>query len=359
MKVVIAMSGGVDSSVAAHELKKQGLEVIGMTMKTWPKQDCGAHGEKFCCSLESVQFAKSVAEDVGIPHHVIDLSLEFSNEIKSYFADEYSKGRTPSPCIPCNRLMKFGYLFDAARELGAEKIATGHFARIIEKDGAYLLAEGVDKKKDQSYFLSGLTRGMLSDILFPLGGYTKEEVRNIARRADLMPAERPSSQDICFGAVDEDYRSYLLRTKKGSFQEGDILDTSGNVVGRHKGISSYTVGQRHGIGVTLPGGPIYVTKIDPESNTIVVGSRDMVMKKKVKVSGFNWLSIDSLEGALECEAKLRYLGKKGKAKVVSYGEDEAVIEFTEEQFAPTPGQAAVFYDGEIVIGSAWIDEALD
>ena len=359
MRIVAAMSGGVDSSVAAYELQQAGHEVIGATIKTWPKEDCGQVGDKLCCSLDAVQMARSVAEDMGIPYYVIDLSEEFAREVKDYFMNEYARGRTPNPCVYCNSKIKFGYLIKKARELGAEKIATGHYARIIEKDGKHYLAEAENKTRDQSYFLYDIPKEELSFIEFPLGEYGKEEVRKIAMEQGFMSATRPASQDICFADSDGDYRKYIEKSNANAFSEGDILDVEGNVIGRHKGIAAYTIGQRHGIGVTLPGGPSYVLKIDPDNNSIVVGKREHAMNHKIRVAGFNWLSIEKLDKPMEFETRLRYNGKRSPAVVTPTGDDEAIVELKEMQFAATPGQAAVFYDGDIVVGGGWIEEVIE
>ena len=358
MRVVIAMSGGVDSAVAALELKRKGYEVIGITIKTWPKEDCGQSGDKLCCSLDAIQFARSAAEDIDIPHYVIDLSKEFEEEVRDYFVREYSCGRTPNPCIYCNSKIKFGYLFRKAKELGAQMISTGHYARIIEKDGTHVLAEAVDKHQDQSYFLYDIKREILPSVIFPLGEMSKKEVRALASENGFMAANREASQDICFASQNGDYRSYLAKNGVKAFEPGDILDSDGKVLGRHEGIASYTVGQRHGLGLGLHY-QVYVTKIDPENNTVTVGEREQAMHRKIRVEGFNWLAMDGLDAPREFDTRIRYNGKKARALVTPEGKDRAVVEFEEAQFAPTPGQAAVFYDGEIVAGGAWIEEVVE
>lgn len=358
MRIVVAMSGGVDSSVAALELKKKGHELIGATIKTWPKEECGAGWDKLCCSLEAVQYARSVAEGLEIPYYVFDLSKEFAEEVKNYFVEEYIRGRTPNPCIYCNSRIKFGYLLEKARALGAEKIATGHYARIIELDGRCYLAEAKDKWRDQSYFLYDISRETLPLIEFPLGAFTKEKVREIAAGQEFMTAHRRSSQDVCFATAEGSYREYLNGLGVYASLPGDVLDTSGKVIGKHKGITAYTVGQRRGIGIAMPE-PVYVLKIDPENNTITVGSRPDAMNRKIRVTGFNWLTGERFDDPKRLATKIRYNSKKAEAVLTPCGDDDAIVEFKEPQFAPTPGQAAVFYDGEIVAGGAWIAEVLE
>ncbi len=358
MRVVVAMSGGVDSSVAALELKKKGYDLIGITIKTWPKEECGTEGERLCCSLSAIQYARSVAEDLDIPYYVVDLSSEFAGSVKRYFAEEYSRGRTPNPCIYCNSKIKFGSLLDKARELGAERIATGHYAQIKQEGGRCFLTEARDKWRDQSYFLYDIPRETLPFIEFPLGEYAKEEVKEIAENQNFMSAWRRSSQDICFATAEGDYRKYLSNMGVDAFNSGDILDVRGNVVGRHKGIASYTIGQRRGLGLS-GSGPVYVLKIDPEKNTITVGEKSHAMNRKIRVAGFNWLAIDSLDGARAFGTRIRYNSKKEKAVITPQGHDEAMVEFDEPQFAPTPGQAAVFYEGETVAGGGWIEEVIE
>jgi len=357
-RTVVAMSGGVDSSVAALELKRQGHDLIGVTIKTWPKEECGSGGERLCCSLEAVQYARSVAEELEMPYYVVDLSKEFSETVKNYFSEEYMRGRTPNPCIYCNSRIKFGYLLDKARALGAEKLATGHYARVIKSEGRYCLAEAKDKWRDQSYFLYDIPRRSLPSVLFPLGEYAKEQVLEAAKRQNFMSAWRKSSQDICFAAADGDYRKYLSGIGLDAFEPGDILDVSGAVIGRHGGIASYTVGQRRGLGLAVPE-PVYVLKIDPENNTITVGDKSHAMNGSIRVAGFNWLIFDKLERPMKFDARIRYRGKRSEVTVFPRGDDEAVVEFSSPQFAPTPGQACVFYEGDIVAGGGWIEEVLE
>jgi len=358
MRVVVAMSGGVDSSVAALELKKKGNEVIGLTIKTWPKEACGSVEGKMCCSLDAIQYARSAAEDIDIPHYVVDLSKEFTLLVKDYFVKEYAGGRTPNPCVYCNSKIKFGYLLRKAQELNAEKIATGHYAHVINKGNMVCLAEGEDKKKDQSYFLYNISKDVLPLIDFPLGGYSKDDVCSKAEEAGFMPAYRRSSQDICFKTEGGDYKDYIRKENKKIFSPGDILDKTGKVLGRHEGIAAYTIGQRHGLGLGWHE-PVYVTKIDPEKNTVTVGEKSHAEHKKIRVKGFNWLTIDRLDAPCEFLTRIRYNSEKVKALVSPDGEDEAIVEFDTPQFAPTPGQAAVFYEDEIVAGGAWIEEIIE
>lgn len=358
MKVLAAMSGGVDSSVAAFELKRKGYDVIGATIKTWSGADCGGQGEKLCCSLDAVQHARSVAEDLGIPYHVIDLSREFSEIVESYFVDEYMRGRTPNPCICCNSGIKFGLLLDRARSLGAEKIATGHYARVVEKNGEFRLAESVDGGRDQSYFLCAIPKNRLRHIVFPVGEMDKEEVRAVAAAEGFMSAGRKASQDICFADAAGGYREYLARKGVDAFREGDILNAEGKKIGRHGGIAAYTVGQRKGLGLAMPE-PVYVLAIDAEKNTITIGPRLAAMRGKIRIGGINWMTSSMPSGPEEFQVRIRYNSGKKKAVFVPEGSEGGTVEFAEEQFAPTPGQTAVLYDGELVAGGGWIEEVLD
>jgi len=358
MRIVVAMSGGVDSSVAALELVKKGYDVIGMTMKTWPKSECGSSGEKKCCSLEAIQYARSVTEDLDIPYYVINLSKEFTDEITGYFADEYARGRTPNPCIYCNSRIKFGYLFKKARQIGAEKIATGHYARIIKKGEEHLLAEAADKNKDQSYFLYDIPKDMLRNVEFPLGEYSKDEVRGIAAEKGFMSADREESQDICFTDGEGDYRKYLSKIGVDGFKPGNIVDIDGNIIGRHEGIASYTVGQRKGLGIAM-GKPMYVLKIDAGKNSVVIGEKQYAMNRKILVNGLNWLLKEKPVKSGKYQAKIRYASPRTGVTIIPRKEGELIAEFDKPQFAPTPGQAAVFYDGEVVAGGGWIEEVIE
>ncbi len=353
-KVVVGMSGGVDSSVAAALLKKQGYDVIGVTFKTWPKEECGSSFGRACCNLEAVTRSRSVCEDLGIPYYVFDLSEEFKREVIDYFCSEYLKGLTPNPCVICNEKIKFGYLLEKAKAFGAEAVATGHYARVVKpaKGAKWLLKEGMDKKKDQSYFLFSLSQAKLSRSIFPLGGITKERTRGIAKSLRLKTFDTVSSQDVCF-IQDLEYAEYIKRKTGISIKAGDIVDKAGNVIGRHKGFPYYTIGQRRGLGVAHSE-PLYVTAIEVPNNRIVVGTKKDVMRQSLSAEGLNWISIDGIDKPIRMYARIRYGAKKVKALVTKTGPASVRVDFDEPQEAPTPGQAVVFYNRDIVVGGGWI-----
>lgn len=278
-KIVVGMSGGVDSSVAAALVKKQGYDVIGVTFKTWPKEECGVSFGRACCNLEAVARSRSVCEELEIPYYVFDLSEEFKKTVIDYFCSEYLAGRTPNPCVICNEKIKFAHLLEKARSFGAEAVATGHYARVARqaRDGRYILKEGKDKKKDQSYFLFSLSQEQLASAIFPLGEMTKEKVRSIARSLGLVTSETISSQDVCF-VQDLEYAEYIKRKTGMSIKEGDIVDTGGRLRGRHKGVPYYTIGQRRGLGVAHTE-PLYVVAVDVVKNIVTVGTKKEVMAK--------------------------------------------------------------------------------
>jgi tRNA-specific 2-thiouridylase len=356
MITVIALSGGVDSSVAALRLREKGHDLIGVTMRTWPENSQTGTMDKTCRNRESIESARNMAEYLEIPYYIIDLSKEFEKYITGYFIDEYKKGRTPNPCVYCNSLIKFGYLYEKAFEMGAGKIASGHYARIVEINGAFYLAEPEDFFYDQTYFLAHIPKKMLSSIEFPLGDLTRKKVRDIAREHNCPSAWKKSSQDVCFVSGGESYREYLAKKGVNVFIPGDIIDTGGKVVGTHQGIASYTIGQRKGLGVAGPE-PFYVIKLDPANNTVTIGSRSEAMGKKIRVTGINWLGRSLLERG-EIRTRIRYNGEKAVSSVRLTQENEAIVTFDEEQFAPTPGQAAVFYSASIVAGGGWIEEVM-
>ncbi|MCM8790421.1 MAG: tRNA 2-thiouridine(34) synthase MnmA [Candidatus Omnitrophica bacterium] len=356
-KIVVGMSGGVDSSLAAAILKKKGYDVIGMTFRMWPKEECGNAAGRACCSLESIARARQVAFDLGIPYYVTDLSEDFKKDVIDYFCNEYLRGRTPNPCVVCNEKIKFGRMLEKATSLGASLIATGHYARIgIEKvTGKYLLREGKDKERDQSYFLFSLSQDQLRHTLFPLGGILKKEARRLAKKMRLKTYDAISSQDVCFTGG-QGYAEYIKRRTGVEIRKGDIVDGDGKVLGSHKGIPFYTIGQRRGLGITHAE-PLYVVGLDIDRNRIIVGTKKAVMKKRLVAENVKWIAIDGIGKPMRVMAKIRYNHKKARATVTSGGGDTVTVEFDEPQEAPTPGQAVVFYDKDVVLGGGWIRQA--
>lgn len=357
-RVAVAMSGGVDSSLAAALLLKQGYEVVALTFRMWPKEECGASFGKACCNLEAITRARAVAQELGIPYYVFDFSEEFKKQVIDYFCEEYLKGRTPNPCVICNEKIKFGLLRDKALALDAEMIATGHYARIDfnKKKRRYILREGADKDKDQSYFLFALSQEQLKRIIFPLSGYTKVKSRAAAKKFKLRTYNTVSSQDICF-IQDRDYAAYIKKKTGVEIKEGDIIDKHGSILGRHKGIPFYTIGQRRGLGIAYKE-PLYVTGIDRSKNRIIVGTKKDVLKKSLIADKVNWIAIDGIDKALRVKAKIRYNHKKEAAVVTPVSAAEVRVDFDSPQEAPTPGQAVVFYNKDIVVGGGWIKEVV-
>ncbi len=346
------MSGGVDSSVAAKLLLDGGNDCIGCTMKLYNNEDAGISKGHTCCSLDDVEDARSVAYRLGIEHFVFNFSDDFREKIIDKFVESYCRGLTPNPCIDCNRYMKFNKLFDRAAILGCDYIATGHYARIEFKNGKYLLKKAVDPSKDQSYVLYSMTQNQLSHTLFPLGGMCKEETRKIAEESGFINAQKPDSQDICF-VPDGDYAKIIeLHTgKKAPF--GNFVDKNGNILGKHKGIIHYTIGQHRWLGIDLPG-KRYVCRICPKNNTVVLGTADELFSREAFAEDFNWISGEAPERPFRCKAKIRYRQPEQWATVTPIGKNAAQIVFDEPQRAITPGQAAVLYDGETVLGGGVI-----
>jgi len=348
MRVVVAMSGGVDSAVSASLLQKEGHEVIGVCIKSWPKEHCGYEGEKSCYSPED---ARSVAFRLGIPFYVVDYEALFREKVVNYFISEYTEGRTPNPCIPCNEYVKFGALLQKAREMECTHVATGHYARLLLKKGQYQLYEARDSKKDQSYVLFSLSQEKLRSLLFPLGEFTKEEVRQQARRLGLRVAEKAESQDACF-LREKNYRVFLEEEGIPS-QEGEIVDEEGMVVGHHSGVHQFTVGQRSGLGIAR-GRPMYVTQIDPKKNRLVVGTREALAQESIWVDRVNWVSEELKDKEKKrLFVKIRYRNPKAPATVQRWG-NTCQVSFEHPAYAATPGQACVFYEEDMLMGGGWI-----
>ena len=357
MKVVVAMSGGVDSSVAAALLKQEGYQVIGVSLQIWPSNGQTNEEDKFggCCGLSAIEDAKRVAYKLGIPHYVMNFRDIFARKVIANFCREYSLGRTPNPCIRCNRYIKFDALLDRAKGLGAALLATGHYAR-VDKDGAsdrYLLKKGLDRRKDQSYVLYSLTQEQLRHTRLPIGNFTKERVREIARELVPPVAAKPESQEICF-IPDDDYPEFLKEYIPQAVTPGPILDEQGSILGKHRGILFYTIGQRKGLGISAEE-PLYVIAIEPERNTIVVGSKQRVYGNELIAAKLNWITMAELKQPITVKAKIRYLHQEAEAEIAPLDVDRVHVKFKEPQMAITPGQAVVFYDGDIVIGGGTIE----
>lgn len=355
-RVVAAMSGGVDSSVAAALLKKKGYDVIGITLKLWPKEECGFYRPTACCSLEAISDARLVAEKLKIPFYVIDIHKEFEREVINYFTDEYLRGRTPNPCILCNEKIKFGILIKKTLELNAEHVATGHYARISynRRHSRYILKEGRDKKKDQSYALFSLRQEQLSRILLPLGDYKKERVRKKAKQLGLQVHDKKDSQEICF--VQESYADYIKKRCKDRILPGPVKLEDGTTLGTHKGIPFYTVGQRGGLDIPYKYA-LYVKKIDVNNNTLIVGPKDSTYHRNVIVKDVNWI-IPPASGSFRSKTRIRHQHRKAGASIESLN-GSVMLRFDAPQESPTPGQAAVFYKRDTVLGGGWIESYED
>ncbi len=351
-RVVVAMSGGVDSSVTAALLKDGGYDVIGLTMQLWEEKDGGSSRQ--CCSQEHVFDAGRVANKLGIDFHVVDFREEFRRLIVEDFADEYFRGRTPNPCARCNEKIKFGILLEKAMELGADYLATGHYAR-IERDGSgiFSLCKGKDKGKDQSYFLFTLTQNQMSRVLFPLGNLEKQDVRRLAARYELPVAGKSESQDICF-VPDNDYVRFLEKEHGSVSMAGKIVDATGKVLGAHGGFYRYTVGQRKGLGIAWPH-PLYVLGVNEGSREVIVGHRDELYSDSLTASEVNWSS-SVPSGPIDLVCKIRYRHDPVPCRVFPLPDNRVEVRFATKEKSVTPGQAVVFYDDDRVIGGGWIEK---
>ena len=352
MRIVVAMSGGVDSSVAAGLLVEQGHEVIGLSMQLYDHSG----GESFgnCCTLDDLYDARRVADAIGIPHYIMNFERQFQDTVVSNFVREYAAGRTPLPCAHCNSDLKFATLLDRARGLDAERVATGHYARVDRSpEGRWLLRRSTDPEKDQSYFLASLTQAQLARASFPVGGLSKTAVRAHAHRLGLQVADKADSQEICF-VPDGDYASFVSRHEPAVSRAGAIVDGQGHALGTHSGVHRFTVGQRKGLGLSGPS-PLYVLKIDAECGQVTVGPRTALERTSLSASGLNWIAGDAPVDWKPASAQIRHRHAAAPGQVRSTGSDGAEFVFDEPQLAVAPGQAVVFYDGDLVIGGGWID----
>ena len=354
-KVVIGMSGGVDSSVGAYLLKEQGYDVVGVTMQIWQEEEAEVQEENGgCCGLSAVDDARRVAWELDIPYYVMNFRQEFKEHVIDYFVEEYIRGRTPNPCIACNRYVKWESLLKRSLDIGAEYIATGHYARIEHlPNGRYALRKSVTAAKDQTYALYNLTQYQLSHTLMPVGEYSKEEIRAIADQIHLQVASKPDSQEICF-IPDHDYAKFIEEHTDTGLPEGNFVDLDGNVLGRHKGITHYTIGQRKGLNLSMKR-PVFVVEIRPETNEVVIGDSEDVFSDTLRCDHLNWMAIDGLHGEeMQVTAKIRYSHKGAPCIIREVEEDVVECVFEEPQRAITPGQAVVFYDGDYVVGGGII-----
>lgn len=352
--VVVGMSGGVDSSVAACLLKQKGYEVIGVTMQIWQEEDSGTvENEGGCCGLRAVEDARRVAAQIGIPYYVMNFRREFQESVIDYFVREYREGRTPNPCIACNRYVKWESLLQKSLAIGADYIATGHYAKIRKmENGRYALIRSDAKGKDQTYALYNLTQDQLAHTLFPIGEYEKSQIRQIAEDAGIQVAHKPDSQEICF-VPDHDYAAFLERETGQIEKTGNFVNRRGEVLGRHKGIGHYTIGQRKGLGIAF-GEPVFVVEIRPGINEVVLGRGEEVFTDHLTAHKVNFMAVDHFEKGQEVTARIRYNHAGAAAVIAETGEDTFSLRFIEPVRAVTPGQAVVLYDQDVVLGGGTI-----
>ncbi len=346
------MSGGVDSSVAAYLMKQRDFDCIGVTMKLFSNEEIGRSRAKTCCSLEDVEDARSVAYRLGIPYYVFNFTEDFGRQVIDRFVAAYEKGATPNPCIDCNRYLKFERLYRRAAELGCDTVATGHYARIEKQGDRYLLKKAADESKDQSYVLYAMTQEQLAHTAFPCGALSKIQTRQIAEEQGFLNAEKPDSQDICF-VPDGDYAAFIRRYTGKSYPDGPFVTTQGTIVGRHRGIIHYTVGQRKGLGISSDR-PLYVQSIDAAKNTVVLGEDSELFGTEINAANFNWIAFETPPDVLRAKAKIRYRHREQWATAEVTGENTVHLVFDAPQRAATRGQAVVLYDGDTVLGGGEI-----
>jgi tRNA-specific 2-thiouridylase len=357
VQVLVALSGGVDSSVAAALLVEQGYQVIGAMLRLWAEPGASSTDVRVnrCCTPETVNRARRVADQLNIPFYLINVETPFKAQVVDYFVAEYAAGRTPNPCVSCNRAIRFGMLLDRALAVGATLMATGHYARVRHVDGRYQLLRGLDLGKDQAYFLHTLTQEQLARVLFPVGELTKDEVRAFARQRGLIVAEQPESQDVCFPA-DGDYRRFLARQAPHLFKPGPIRDTSGDVLGQHVGLPAYTIGQRKGLGITAPE-PLYVLAIDTDENVLIVGTAEELGQAECLVEEVHYVSGQATTSTFQATAQIRHRARAAAVTVTPLPHRRARIRFASPQRDITPGQFLVLYNGENVVGGGAICKA--
>ena len=347
------MSGGVDSSVAAYLLKEQGYDVTGVTMQIWQEDKEYEEREGGCCSLSAVDDARRVADKIGIPFYVLNFRDSFKKNVIDYFIDEYMEGKTPNPCIACNKYLKFDELLKKAQGIGADYIATGHYAKIEEHNGRYILVKSDDDKKDQTYALYNMTQEQLAHTLMPCGEYTKDRIREIAKEIGLDVHNKKDSEEICF-ISDNNHGKYISEAMPGKVKQGNFVDKDGNILGKHKGIVYYTIGQRKGLGLAM-GRPVFVTDINPLTNEVVVGAEEDIFKTDLICKDINFIAFDNLDKSLELKAKIRYSAKPATATITPLENGKVRVSFKEKQRAITKGQSVVFYLDDLVVGGGIIE----